>query len=98
MASRSHLILVPGVAFSRTGGRLGHGKGYYDRFLAETQGKRLGICYEARLLEQVPMEPWDCPMDGVLTDQQLILCERKGEVCLAASAKEAKRTTTMQTT
>lgn len=71
------LILVPGMAFDAQGGRLGRGKGYYDRFLAEYQGRTMGICYHGNLLEQVPVEGHDKRMDAVVTDQTIIKCERR---------------------
>lgn len=75
------LILVPGMAFSPEGARLGRGKGYYDRFLEHFRGKTVGICYESRVLEEIPVEGHDRFMDAVLTDQRAILCEMEGEIC-----------------
>lgn len=75
------LILVPGVAFDASGGRLGRGKGYYDRFLAECFGRTMGVCGESRLLCQIPMEAFDRRMDAVATDQRIILCRTEGDVC-----------------
>jgi 5-formyltetrahydrofolate cyclo-ligase len=75
------LILVPGLAFDLRGGRLGHGKGYYDRFftgLDALGGKAytaLGLCLEAQILPQVPTEPWDKPMDALCTGSSLRYCE-----------------------
>ncbi len=71
------LALVPGLAFDRAGGRLGRGKGYYDRFLAGVAAARgrLGraagsFCavaygYESQLVELVPMDERDVPLDGL---------------------------------
>lgn len=75
------LILTPGMAFSPTGARLGRGKGYYDRFLERVRGKTMGICFEGRVLAELPVEPHDRFVDAVLTDQRAILCELEGEVC-----------------
>lgn len=62
------LIVVPGVAFDNEGHRLGRGKGYYDRLLPRLpQAYKLGICYPYQLLVHVPAEPFDIPMDQVLT-------------------------------
>ena len=61
------LWLVPGVAFDRAGGRLGHGKGHYDRILAGTRG-RVGLCWEMQIVEAVPMEPHDQPMQALVTE------------------------------
>ncbi len=62
------LILVPGVAFDANGGRLGRGKGYYDRFLALCpRAYRVGVCFPFQYIENVPMESHDFRMDMVLT-------------------------------
>ena len=64
------LLLIPGVAFDRKGGRLGHGKGFYDRLLerAGTGPLRIALCFECQLVEQVPMVAGDEPMDLVVTE------------------------------
>ena len=60
------LIIVPGVAFDRKGNRLGRGRGYYDRFLCQhLDVKRIGICFDFQLLEEIPTEPFDITMDEV---------------------------------
>lgn len=64
------LLLIPGVAFDRLGGRLGHGKGYYDRLL-ERAGPgplRVALCYECQLVDRVPMVAGDEPVDLVVTE------------------------------
>ncbi|MDR0937736.1 MAG: 5-formyltetrahydrofolate cyclo-ligase [Mediterranea sp.] len=61
------LAVVPGVAFDRQGHRLGRGKGYYDRLLPRlTQAYKLGLCFPFQLVERVPAEPSDVPMDEVV--------------------------------
>lgn len=64
------LLLIPGVAFDRKGGRLGHGKGFYDRLLerAGIGPLRVALCFECQLVEQVPMVAGDEPMDLVVTE------------------------------
>lgn len=60
-------IVVPGVAFDTKGNRLGRGKGYYDRFLAQhPESYRLGICYPFQLVAEVPSESFDLSMDEVI--------------------------------
>ena len=62
------LMVVPGVAFDRQGNRLGRGKGYYDRFLSQhLTVKRIGICFDFQLVEEVPAEPFDIRMDEVIS-------------------------------
>ena len=57
------LVLVPGVAFDREGGRLGMGAGYYDRFLPKTSGAVLmGIAYDALLQDELPKDEYDVCM------------------------------------
>jgi 5-formyltetrahydrofolate cyclo-ligase len=62
------LILVPGVAFTPGGRRLGRGAGYYDRFLAAGTAHRIGTCFESQLVPDLPVEPHDMPMHRVLTE------------------------------
>lgn len=61
--------LVPGVAFSRQGHRLGRGRGYYDRALEHFAGVCVGVCFSIQFVEiEVPMEVHDRVMDYVVTD------------------------------
>lgn len=61
------LLLVPGLAFTSAGGRLGRGGGYYDRVLAETEAgtQRIGVCFEFQVLDTLPLEEHDLPVQGV---------------------------------
>jgi len=69
--AKADLILVPGMAFSRQGFRLGYGGGYYDRLLAGTgHVQTAGVCYQALLLEDLPHEPKDLPVQHLVTEQQ----------------------------
>ena len=65
------IIVVPGVAFDARGGRVGHGRGHFDRLLAQSQALRVGLCFENRLVAAVPMEPHDVRMDAVVTEKNL---------------------------
>lgn len=60
------LIIVPGLAFDKKKNRLGKGKGYYDRFLAETTAFKIGVCLPQQLVEMVPTEKFDIKMDMVV--------------------------------
>ncbi|MFH1012428.1 MAG: 5-formyltetrahydrofolate cyclo-ligase [Candidatus Peregrinibacteria bacterium] len=65
------LILVPGVAFDQKGGRLGTGKGYYDRFLKRyPHALKIGLAYREQMVENVPQDPYDVPVDRIITDQK----------------------------
>ena len=70
------LIIVPGVAFDRKGHRLGRGKGFYDRLLNQTQATTIGIGYEFQLMDSIPVEEHDMPMDMVITQKTTILVRK----------------------
>src|SRR4029453_12410410 len=60
-------LLVPGVGFARTGSRLGRGKGYYDRLLAQARGVKCGVAFDWQVTFEVPLEPHDVCLDCILT-------------------------------
>jgi 5-formyltetrahydrofolate cyclo-ligase len=73
------VALVPGVAFSREGHRLGFGKGFYDRFLAKhPEILRIGLAYDFQIqLNSWPIDPTDQAMDAVFTPSSIWGSERK---------------------
>ncbi len=71
--------LVPGIAFDRKGGRLGHGKGIFDRLLSDASGFKIGICYEWQIIDTVPSDAVDVMMDMVVTESGTYRCTRKTE-------------------
>jgi 5-formyltetrahydrofolate cyclo-ligase len=64
------LIMVPGVAFDRRGGRTGHGKGYYDKLLehARPDTPLVALAFECQMFPEIPMHPHDVFMDRVITE------------------------------
>ena len=62
------LILVPNLCCDQQGYRLGHGGGYYDRYLAGYSGMTVSLCPEAWLQEQLPRDEYDLPVRLVLTE------------------------------
>ena len=64
------LVMVPGVAFDRNGGRTGHGKGYYDKLLqhARKDAPLVALSFECQLFEEIPAESHDIFMDKVVTE------------------------------
>lgn len=74
------VLCMPLVGFDLSGGRLGMGGGYYDRYLSAcTQQPRrsptlLGLAHECQQVEQLPLAPWDIPLHAVVTEQRIYRC------------------------
>jgi 5-formyltetrahydrofolate cyclo-ligase len=70
------VVVIPGVAFDPSGGRLGYGKGFYDRFLPQCKAgcALVGLAYDFQLEERLPCEHHDVGLDYVITDAQIIEC------------------------
>jgi len=66
------IILVPGMAFDLHGRRLGRGKGFYDRLLAEVRGTTCGVAFDEQIVDEVPVEPHDVHLDYILTPTRWI--------------------------
>jgi 5-formyltetrahydrofolate cyclo-ligase len=64
------LVIVPGVAFSKSGGRMGNGQGYYDRLLGRVRPDcpLIALCYECQLFDDLVVGPHDVFMDRVVTE------------------------------
>jgi 5-formyltetrahydrofolate cyclo-ligase len=74
---KADLILIPGLAFDRTGVRLGRGGGYYDRLLAGFHGVRVGVCFEELVFDRISAEAHDVTMDFLMTPSGIISCGRQ---------------------
>ena len=68
------LIIVPGIAFDSMGGRIGYGKGYYDRFLPQLRADvpKLGLAYDFQVLPRVPQDEFDIRMDAIVTEKGIL--------------------------
>lgn len=66
------IVIVPALAFDRRGNRLGRGKGFYDKYLANGKYITIGICFSEQLLDEVPVDENDIGMDFIITDSELI--------------------------
>lgn len=80
-------VFVPGAGFDRYGGRMGYGGGYYDRYRAAFAAQHkviplwIGLGFSSQLISNIPMEPHDTVLDGLITEQGLIWTQSqvKGE-------------------
>ncbi len=76
-----HVLIVPLAGFDRTGNRLGHGGGFYDRTLERLrlQGETLaiGLAFGVQEIREIPAEPTDQPLDFIVTDHEVILPQAK---------------------
>jgi 5-formyltetrahydrofolate cyclo-ligase len=77
-------VFVPGIAFDRSGGRLGYGGGYYDRYRARMESiisadqnapPWIGFGFELQVLDKVPVEPHDAELNGLITERKMYLFE-----------------------
>ena len=65
-------VAVPGIAFDREGYRVGFGRGYYDRLLKRVSAPKVGVAYSFQVLDRVPREEWDEPVDLIVTEEGVI--------------------------
>lgn len=72
--SKIDVILVPGIAFDRNGGRVGFGKGCYDRFLKNTPAIKIGFCYEMQICKSISEDEHDVEMDYIITETGIFRC------------------------
>lgn len=72
------LIVVPGVAFDRNGGRMGYGAGFYDRYFKKIQKEnvkritKIALAYDFQVVDKVPMNKQDIPVDYIITEKEFI--------------------------
>jgi 5-formyltetrahydrofolate cyclo-ligase len=61
------LVVVPGLAFTVAGDRLGYGLGYYDRFLPSLSAPSVGVCFADQLVDEMPLAAHDVRVDSVVS-------------------------------
>ncbi|KGR91513.1 hypothetical protein CD30_05510 [Ureibacillus massiliensis 4400831 = CIP 108448 = CCUG 49529] len=74
------VIIVPGIVYDLKGYRIGYGGGYYDRYIVNYKGKLISIAFDNQIVEEVPKESHDRPVDMIITQSRIINCSnyRKG--------------------
>lgn len=68
--SEIEVVIVPAVAYDLHGNRVGRGKGYYDRLLADTNATKIGMAYDFQIFDEIDTDPFDIPVDIVITDRR----------------------------
>lgn len=72
------MVIVPGVAFDKMGGRIGMGKGYYDRYFSENKESiRVGLAFQEQVLASIPKESYDESVDVLITEKNIYHFDRK---------------------
>ncbi|CAM3842417.1 5-formyltetrahydrofolate cyclo-ligase [Bacillus luti] len=72
-ADEIDLQIVPGVAYTERGERIGYGGGYYDRYLVHYKGKTLSLAYEFQMVQHIPVEPFDKNVEKIITEKGTIV-------------------------
>lgn len=67
------IFLVPGLGFTADGHRLGRGRGFYDRYLHNRKGVKIGICFQEQLVQELSVGDFDQVMDFVVTDKNIYM-------------------------
>lgn len=69
--SKIDAVIVPGIAFDKSGNRVGFGAGYYDRFLKDFAGVKIGICYDFQIVDKLDTKKHDIKMDYVISEDKI---------------------------
>lgn len=73
--SKTDVVLVPGIAFDKSGARIGFGKGCYDRLLEDSAAAKVGYCYDFQVFGGITPEEHDVRMNFLVTEKGLFKCE-----------------------
>jgi len=71
-AEKIDCVLIPTVGVSKSGVRLGYGKGYYDRFLSLTDAVKISLTYSKQIVKSIPSDSHDIKMDWIVTEDENI--------------------------
>ncbi|MEL3961652.1 5-formyltetrahydrofolate cyclo-ligase [Lysinibacillus endophyticus] len=73
-AEQINCMIVPGIVFDKSGYRIGYGGGYYDRYLERFKGQLISLAFHFQVVESVPKDSHDIPVNVIITDQDRIDC------------------------
>lgn len=73
---KANAIIVPGIAFDEEGYRIGYGGGYFDRVLRKFEKPKIGLAYEIQIVDEVPREEHDVPVDIIVTEKRIVECKK----------------------
>ncbi len=73
------IVLIPAIVFDKSGYRVGYGKGCYDRFLKDLRALKVGLAYDFQIVDNVPKESHDIPVDVIITEEQVIRVQKHRE-------------------
>jgi len=68
------VVLIPGIAFDEKGNRIGRGMGHFDRFLKKVECPIIGLAFEFQIVEKIPTDSYDVPVDMIVTERRIIDC------------------------
>ena len=71
-AEKIDCILVPTVGISKSGDRLGYGRGYYDKFLSSTNAMKISLTYSKQIIKSIPIDTHDIKIDLIITEDEII--------------------------
>lgn len=74
VAEQIDIMIVPGVVFDKKGFRIGFGGGYYDRYLERYNGVTISLAFDTQIVNSVPIEPHDLPVDIIITVNERMNC------------------------
>ena len=78
LSEKVDAVITPGIGFTKKGGRLGYGRGYYDRWFSINEVKtKIGIAFEEQVVMNLPLEKTDVNMDIIITEKEIIKQKNK---------------------
>lgn len=79
MENEIEMVIVPGVAFNKSGARIGFGMGFYDRFLSglSSKTKTIGLAFDFQIVDEIPVFTHDFLIDKIITEKRVINCHKK---------------------